>query len=117
MSDNQSRPDLPRGGVVQDIGLRVRLVARLMADARVSLWLKILPVGSVVYLFFPDLLIGPIDDALLLWLATTLFVELAPQEIVAEHLRALQGLPPAQSSGPVVDATFSDPPSPEENPQ
>lgn len=115
MSDNQSRPEPPRGGVIQDIGLRVRLVARLLADPRVSLWLKVLPVGSLLYLFFPDLLIGPIDDALLLWLASTLFVELAPPEIVAEHMRSLQGLPPTPGEGPVVDAEFRDPVASEED--
>ena len=64
----------PQAGLLEGLGLRIRLVLRLLADSRVNPFVKLLPIGSVVYLFFPDLLPGPVDDALIIWLATTFFV-------------------------------------------
>jgi hypothetical protein len=37
----------------------------------------------------PDIAPGPIDDAAIIWLATYLFVELCPPDVVQEHLEAL----------------------------
>ena len=52
--------------------------------------LKMLPIGSLAYLVIPDIAIGPIDDAAVIWLATYLFVELCPPAVVQEHLEALK---------------------------
>jgi hypothetical protein len=38
----------------------------------------------------PDIAPGPIDDAAVIWLATYLFVELCPPDVVQEHLDALK---------------------------
>jgi hypothetical protein len=91
MSDQPGRELIPSGsgGVFRDLALRLRLILRLMGDRRVSPFLKLLPIGSVVYLFLPDLVPGPIDDAAMIWLLTYLFVELSPAEAVAEHMRDL----------------------------
>ena len=51
--------------------------------------LKLLPIGSMVYLVLPDIAPGPIDDAAVIWMATYLFVELCPPNVVQEHLDAL----------------------------
>jgi hypothetical protein len=40
-------------------------------------------------LLFPDLILGPLDDALIIWLSTVLFVELCPPDIVQEHRDAI----------------------------
>lgn len=79
-----------RGGVVNDLTLRIKLILRLMADPRVNPLLKILPVASLVYLIFPDLVPGPIDDAIVIWLGSSLFVELCPQQVVQEHMNTLK---------------------------
>jgi hypothetical protein len=76
-------------GFLHDLTLRIKLILRLMADGRVNLLLKLLPVGSLIYLIMPDFAPGPIDDAAVIWLATYLFVELCPPEVVQEHLEAL----------------------------
>jgi len=91
MSDKPNRKiSLPHGGgFFSDITLRIKLILRLMADGRVNPLLKILPIGSLVYLIMPDVAPGPIDDAALIWLATYLFVELCPPAVVQEHLEAL----------------------------
>lgn len=90
MSYNNPRDIVPsKGGVVQDLLLRVKLILRLLGDSRVSLLLKIIPLASIVYLFFPDLAPGPVDDAAVIWLGMYLFVELCPPEVVEEHMAAL----------------------------
>ncbi len=81
----------PKGGVLKDITLRIKLVLRLMSDARVNLLLKAIPVVSLLYLIgFPDLAPGPIDDAGVIWLGMYLFVELCPPDVVEEHMAALK---------------------------
>lgn len=86
MSQNKSNPLQPYNpGVFGGISNRVKLILRLMVDRRVSVLLKLIPFASGLYLIFPDLAPGPVDDALLIWLSTYLFVELCPPDIVAEH--------------------------------
>ena len=77
------------GGFLDSIKGQIKLILRLMGDLRVNPLLKLLPIGALFYWFIPDLAIGPIDDALVLWLGTTLFVELCPEKIVREHRDAL----------------------------
>ena len=78
----------------KDAVLRVKLILRLMADKRVSPWLKILPFAGIVYIVSPldDIILpilGPIDDIALLWLTNHFFIELCPPEVVREHVKAL----------------------------
>jgi hypothetical protein len=92
MQENNTGNVVPsKGGVFQDLLLRVKLMMRLMGDSRVNFFLKLIPLGSVAYLFFPDLLPGPVDDAAILWMGTYLFVELCPPQVVEEHLAQLKG--------------------------
>ncbi len=81
---------IPGGGkVFENLSVQIKLILRLMADSRVNPLLKLLPVGALLYLLIPDIAFGPIDDALVLWLGTALFVELCPPEIVREHRDSL----------------------------
>jgi hypothetical protein len=91
MSDKSNRKiTLPQNrGFFQDLTLRIKLILRLLGDSRVNPLLKLLPIGSLVYLVVPDIAPGPIDDAAVIWLATYLFVELCPPEVVQEHLESL----------------------------
>lgn len=79
-----------KSGFFQDLTLRIKLILRLVGDGRVNPLLKLLPIGSLVYLIVPDIAPGPIDDAAVIWLATYLFVELCPPDVVQEHLEALK---------------------------
>ena len=92
MSDKTNRKImLPQsGGFFTELTLRIKLILKLLGDKRVNILLKILPIGSLVYLVMPDIAPGPIDDAALIWLATYLFVELCPPDVVQEHLEALK---------------------------
>jgi hypothetical protein len=106
------------GGFFPEIGMRIKLIMKLMGDRRVNIFLKIIPVASVVYLVFPDIAPGPIDDALVIWLASYLFVELCPDDVVDEYMKKLRhfvitpdAVPPPVREKPkveVVDAEFTD---------
>jgi hypothetical protein len=71
----------------------IRLIWRLIRDRRVNPLLKLLPVGSMIYLIAPDFLpLNPIDDVLIIWLGSYLFIELCPPEIVQEHQRLMNSV-------------------------
>ena len=103
---NSSVPAIPpaSGGLFLDLARQAKLIFRLMSDRRVNFFLKLLPVASVAYLFIPtDVLpIIPIDDAVVLWLVNYLFVELCPNEVVAEHRAKLQALPAPAPAAPTT---------------
>jgi uncharacterized membrane protein YkvA (DUF1232 family) len=81
---------LPNRGVLQQLLSRARLIGRLLRDPRVPWYLKMLPIGATIYLLAPDLLpLNPLDDTVVVGLGFYLFVELCPEEVVAEHLAAL----------------------------
>jgi len=118
--DNKSPKSISpfNGGFFPEIGLRIKLIMKLLGDRRVNLFLKIIPIASVVYLVFPDIAPGPIDDALIIWLGSYLFVELCPDEVVGEYMDKLRHIViPADGSTPlaqelpkvdVIDAEFMD---------
>ncbi len=84
-------------GFFQDLITRLKLILRLMSDKRINIFLKLLPIAAAIYVISPvDLLpgvafpvIGALDDAVVIWLGTTLFVALCPDDIVAEHTNAI----------------------------
>jgi hypothetical protein len=84
-NEKKSRDITASGGIFTGISNQLKLIVRLMADSRVSPLIKLLPLGTLVYLLSPDLVPGPIDDAMIIWLGTAAFVELCPPEVVKEH--------------------------------
>jgi uncharacterized membrane protein YkvA (DUF1232 family) len=116
-------------GFFQDMILRVKLIIRLMGDRRVNFFLKLLPVGALIYLVSPiDLIpgailpvIGALDDAAVLWLGATLFVSLCPDDVVQEHMNALHKVVPGtwrdapdqETTGDVIETESRDVPSEE----
>lgn len=83
-----------QGGMFSDLLVRVKLIGRLMADRRVSFWLKLIPVGTLAYLISPiDLipggvipLVGAVDDVAIIWFGASMFIELCPEDVVREHM-------------------------------
>lgn len=74
-----------------NIAEHLKLVWKLWLDPRVNIFLKLLPLGSVVYLISPlDIVIPLIDDIGVLWFFTYLFIELCPEDIVEEHRREIR---------------------------
>jgi uncharacterized membrane protein YkvA (DUF1232 family) len=81
---------------LQDVARQGRLAWRLFWDRRVPLWTKLIPPAALAYLLFPiDLIpdvalgLGQVDDVAVLLIGVKLFIELAPPDVVREHLRAL----------------------------
>jgi uncharacterized membrane protein YkvA (DUF1232 family) len=99
MSDKpKSPPDVAQtAGFLGNLVNQVRLVWRLFNDRRVSGWIKLIPVAGLAYLLspidlLPDLLIpglGELDDLTVILVSLKMFVDLAPPEIVREHLDKL----------------------------
>jgi uncharacterized membrane protein YkvA (DUF1232 family) len=92
--------DEERAGVLRTLANRAVLTWQLFWDGRVSFWPKLIPVAAVIYTLSPldfiaEILapaLGPlvlVDDVGLLILALTLFIKLAPPDVVSEHLHAL----------------------------
>lgn len=86
-----------KGGMTRDFVNRVKLILKLMGDPRVSPWVKLIPVGAIAYLVSPiDIIMGipgvaALDDAAVLWMGSSLFIELCPPEVVQEYLREIGG--------------------------
>ncbi len=79
----------------------IRLYWRLLRDRRVSMWLKVMLVGALAYVLSPiDLIpdylpfVGQIDDVLILVTAARWFVQMAPPDVVREHVQAIGGRSP-----------------------
>jgi uncharacterized membrane protein YkvA (DUF1232 family) len=76
---------------------QLRLAWRLFLDRRVPLWTKIVPPVALAYVLSPiDILsdipplgLNQLDDIAVLLLGIKLFIELAPPDVVREHLREL----------------------------
>lgn len=105
----------PQGGVIRDLVMRLKLIVRLMGDRRVSPFLKLLPIASLVYLFFPfDLIsmipgVSALDDLAIVSLGGYLFVEFCPPDVVQEHMKQLSSnLDPTENSEEVVDGESTD---------
>jgi uncharacterized membrane protein YkvA (DUF1232 family) len=92
----------------------LQLVWRLLNDARVSLFPKLIVPAAILYVLSPiDLLpdvilgLGQLDDLGIVALAIALFIEFCPRAIVAEHRRALdaQNAPPPSDEN-VIEGSY-----------
>ena len=120
MPSNRKGPIIPQDTrFLTSITNRIKLIYRLMMDPRVNIVLKVLPFGSLVYFVFPDLMPGPIDDAVVIWLSTYLFVELCPPDVVDEHQREINRTITGEfrdsdsarsdtTDGEIIDAEFTE---------
>jgi len=113
-------------GFIQDLILRLKLILRLIGDRRVNPFVKLLPIAAAIYIISPlDLIpgavlpfIGALDDAAVLWLGTTLFMALCPEDIVQEHSNALQNViagtwrdtPQQDEAGEIIDVEAKETP-------
>jgi uncharacterized membrane protein YkvA (DUF1232 family) len=104
--------------VTQQVGLlkslvnRGRLVFRLMADARVPIYLKAMPVVAALYVvspldFIPDLAIGlgQLDDLGVILAGVEGFIALCPPYVVDEHLKAIEQNAPFSASSATSSAS------------
>ncbi len=107
--DNPFKSNLRSRKFLSDIVNKFRLTISLLKDERVPIWLKAIPIASWVYLIMPlDLLIGPIEDALVVYIGMDLFIDLCPPEVVDEHLQKLHGQAAPHKESNVVDVEFKE---------
>jgi uncharacterized membrane protein YkvA (DUF1232 family) len=96
-------------GFIRNLLVQVKLILRLIRDPRVNFFVKLLPIAAAIYVISPvDLIpgavlpfVGALDDAMVVWLGTSLFMALCPEEVVREHTNALEN---------VVTGTWQDAP-------
>ena len=77
---------------------QVRLVLKLMADSRVPLYLKVIPVLSLLYVVMPiDLvpdmipILGQLDDVGVIILGIETFIRMSPARVVSEIRSQIEG--------------------------
>ncbi len=86
-------------GAVAQLIRTLRLVWRLMQDSRVPIFPKLIIPAAILYAIspidlVPDMILGlgQIDDIAVLFFSISLFIEMCPRDIVAEHRRSLAAL-------------------------
>ena len=108
----------PSGGMLHSLVIRLKLILKLMGDRRVSPFLKLIPIGTLIYLISPvDIIMGipgidALDDAAVVGLGAYLFIELCPPNVVQEHMKSLAS--PLASEPPadeIVDAETTELPN------
>jgi uncharacterized membrane protein YkvA (DUF1232 family) len=92
-------------GFWREVWRQARLAWYLVRSPEVPLYLKILPALAVIYVliptdFIPDVfpVIGQLDDITALLVGAKVFIEMAPQEVVAHYVQAMRG-----QSAPAAD--------------
>jgi uncharacterized membrane protein YkvA (DUF1232 family) len=86
-------------GFFGELWQQAKLTIQLFLDPKVPIYLKALPIAAVAYLLFPfDFLpdvvpgLGQLDDITILLLGAKVFIELAPQDVVAQYLGRVRSL-------------------------
>jgi hypothetical protein len=105
---------VPHGNFLQEVGYRFRLIFTLLGDKRTGILPRLVMLFAFGYVVNPFDLPSLLDDAVVLILMSVLFVELAPPEIVKEHLDRMRSTIPGKwrdvtSSDGVIDGHFIDP--------
>lgn len=95
MSKNSSLTE-KSPGFFGELWQQAKLVFQLIKDPQVPIYLKALPFAAIAYLIFPfDFLpdvipgLGQLDDITVLLLGAKIFIELAPQDVVAQYMGRL----------------------------
>ena len=100
MSKLPSRSEVKEtAGFLGNVVTQARLAWRLLRDSRVPAWVKLIPVGAIVYLISPiDLIpdfvfpgLGELDDLAILLLSAKALVDLSPPDVVRQHLDQIIG--------------------------
>jgi len=100
MSKLPSRSEVKEtAGFLGNVVRQARLAWRLLRDRRVPAWIKLIPVGAVIYLIspidlIPDLIfpgLGELDDLAILLLSAKALVDLSPPDVVRQHLDQIIG--------------------------
>lgn len=96
-------------GFWRELWQQARLVYALLRDPNVPIYLKIIPFTAVLYLLVPfDLLpdvvpaLGQLDDLTAILVMSKVFIELAPQRLVAKHMAKIRAQDGRADEDPVI---------------
>lgn len=96
-TENALDPRVNDPGFWKEIWEQVRLVWVLLKDKDVPVYMKLLPLAAIAYVIMPfDLIsdfipgLGQLDDLTAVFLGAKMFIEMAPQDIVNRHIRAMR---------------------------
>jgi uncharacterized membrane protein YkvA (DUF1232 family) len=115
MSDGRRIVPNQDAGFFQGVARHFKLVWALFNDARVPWLTKLIPFGSFLYFIFPFDIPTPIDDVGVIVLASYMFIELCPPDVVEEHRQELESTISAEVRDPeeieiadedIIDAEF-----------
>jgi uncharacterized membrane protein YkvA (DUF1232 family) len=103
-------------GALVSLVRTLRLVWRLLADPRVSLFPKLIILAAAIYVIspvdlIPDMILGlgQLDDLGVAMLAIGVFIQLCPPALVDEHRRAIageSGRPAKPSDDETIEGSF-----------
>lgn len=89
------------------------MLFRLMLDRRVPVRLKLIPIGALIYLVWPQDLVpdivpafGRIDDVFVILFSILLFLGLAPKGVVSENIRGKRDKGGPKDDQSIVDGTY-----------
>ena len=108
-------------GFWREVWRQARLAWYLVRSPEVPLYLKVLPALAVLYVllptdFIPDVfpIIGQLDDITALIVGAKVFIELAPQDVVARYVQSARqsGAPAASNEGDSAEQIQDDPENP-----
>jgi uncharacterized membrane protein YkvA (DUF1232 family) len=98
--DTRARERVNDPGFWKEIWEQVRLVWLLRRDKDVPVYMKLLPLAAVIYVLMPvDLIpdialgLGQLDDLTAVLVGAKMFIEMAPQDVVNRHIRAMRMQP------------------------
>ena len=115
-SNSKKASALEKSNFLKSTIMNIKLITRLMSDSRVNGLIKLLPIGSLIYLISPiDFIsgalmpvIGAADDIAIVWFGLHLFLELCPAGVVDEHLAQITGQSTSTEKGDIIDAEVVD---------
>lgn len=111
MSNAKSRYDKAAGKIRNSLKKNILLIWRLFRHPQVPLWIKPIPLISMLYWlnpidFVPVVGLTPLDDLSVVLLGSKLFVELAPKLVVDRLRNELDYGNPVDDNGQVIDTTY-----------
>jgi uncharacterized membrane protein YkvA (DUF1232 family) len=119
MNINSTTSGVADEGFWKEMWHQLRLVWYLLRSPDVPIYLKLLPLIAVIYIIVPtDLIpdvfpfVGQLDDLTALLVGAKVFIELAPQEVVARHIRSarqqMRATPESVRDGSETDSSIED---------
>ena len=91
----------------KSLGTEIRLLIKLLGDKRVPFWIKLIPLGTLVYFFVPEP-IPFVDDVVVMSVGIYAFLELCPEDVVEEYRLKLYNKKVGRAEDVVIDEVAGD---------